>query len=173
QTEHDVSSTLQQALLPERLAAIDGVSLAVRYVPATDFTEAGGDFYEALELPGGRVGIAIGDVVGHGPAAAAAMGQLRSALRAYALEGRSPARVLQLLSRYADGVTGARGAAVGYAVLDPVAREVRFACAGHPPPLLVSAEGDARFLEGARGVPLDRSLGYVYEDTSMAIGDGH
>ena len=83
----------------------------------------GGDFYEAVELPGGRLGIAVGDIVGHGSEAAAAMGQLRSALRAYALEGRPPARVLQLLSRYADGVTGARGATVVYAVVDPAARD--------------------------------------------------
>ena len=79
-----------------------------------------------VELPGGRLGIAVGDVVGYGPAAAAAMGQLRSALRAYALEGRPPARVMQLLARYADGVAGARGATLAYAVLDPGAREVRY-----------------------------------------------
>ena len=97
--------TLQQALLPEALPRADGLELAVRYLPA-DGAAAGGDFYDAVELPGGRLGIAVGDIVGHGPEAAAAMGQLRSALRAYALEGRAPARVLQLLSRYADGVTG-------------------------------------------------------------------
>ena len=110
QAEHDLAATLQQALLPEALPRVDGLALAVRYLPAADGTAAGGDFYEAVELGGGRLGIAVGDVVGHGPEAAAAMGQLRSALRAYALEGRPPARVLQLLSRYADGVSGrARG----------------------------------------------------------------
>ena len=144
----------------------------MRYLPAADGTAAGGDFYDAVELPGGRLGIAVGDVVGHGPAAAAAMGQLRSALRAYALEGRPPARVMQLLARYADGVPGARGATLAYAVLDPGAREVRYACAGHPPPLLVRAAGEARFLEGARGVPLDRALGQVYEDATAAVPEG-
>ena len=97
QTEHDLAATLQQALLPESLPQADGLELAVRYLPAADGTAAGGDFYDAVELPGGRLGIAVGDIVGHGPDAAAAMGQLRSALRAYALEGRPPARVLQLL----------------------------------------------------------------------------
>ena len=106
QAEHDLAATLQQALLPESLPEADGLALAVRYLPATDGASAGGDFYEAVQLGGGRLGIAVGDVVGHGPEAAAAMGQLRSALRAYALEGRAPARVLQLLSRYADGVAG-------------------------------------------------------------------
>src|SRR5215213_4133065 len=98
--------TLQQALLPEALPQADGFELAVRYLPAADDAAAGGDFYDALALSGGRLGIAVGDVVGHGPGAAAAMGQLRSALRAYALEGRAPARVLQLLSRYAEASRG-------------------------------------------------------------------
>ena len=169
QLEHDVAATLQHALLPETLPQTDGLELAVRYLPAADGTAAGGDFYDAVELPGGRLGIAIGDIVGHGPDAAAAMGQLRSALRAYALEGRSPARVLQLLSRYADGVTGARGATLVYAILDPGARELRYSCAGHPPPLLVEGDGSARFLEGARGVPLDRALGHVYEDATASV----
>ncbi|WP_053227300.1 SpoIIE family protein phosphatase [Solirubrobacter soli] len=172
QAEHDLAATLQHALLPESLPRADGLELAVRYLPAADGTAAGGDFYDAIELPGGRLGIAVGDVVGHGPAAAAAMGQLRSALRAYALEARPPARVMQLLSRYADGVSGARGATLAYAVLDPGAHEVRYCCAGHPPPLLVSPNGDTRFLEGARGVPLDRALGQVYEDTTALVTEG-
>ena len=171
QTEHDLASTLQQALLPEELPRADGLELAVRYLPA-EGAAAGGDFYDAVELPGGRLGLAVGDIVGHGAEAAAAMGQLRSALRAYALEGRSPARVLQLLSRYADGVTGARGATLVYAVVDPAAREVRYAAAGHPPPLLVAPNGRARYLEGARGVPLDRALGHVYEDAVTAVPEG-
>ena len=163
---------MQHALLPESLPRADGLELAVRYLPAADGTAAGGDFYDAVELPGGRLGIAVGDVVGHGPAAAAAMGQLRSALRAYALEGRPPARVMQLLARYADGVSGARGATLAYAVLDPGAREVRYACAGHPPPLLVHASGAGQFLEGGRGVPLDRALGQVYEDAIAPVPEG-
>ena len=171
QAEHDLAATLQQALLPESLPEADGLALAVRYLPATDGAFAGGDFYEAVQLGGGRLGIAVGDVVGHGPEAAAAMGQLRSALRAYALEGRAPARVLQLLSRYADGVAGARGATLVYAIVDPGARQLRFASAGHPPPLLVTAAGEPRYLEEARGVPLDRSLGFVYEDAVVALPD--
>lgn len=109
QSEHDLALTLQQALLPDGLPRAEGLELAVRYLPTDQGAAAGGDFYDALALSGGRIGIAVGDVVGHGPAAAAAMGQLRGALRAYALEGRAPSRVLQLLSRYVDGVPGARG----------------------------------------------------------------
>src|SRR5262249_32103769 len=126
----------------------------------------------AIELPAGRLGLAVGDVVGHGPAAAAAMGQLRSALRAYALEGRAPARVLQLLSRYADDVPGARGATVVYAVVDPASGEVRYACAGHPPPLVVGPDGKTEFLTGGRGVPLDRTLAHRYVDADARIDAG-
>ncbi len=144
----------------------------MRYLPTSDGAAAGGDFYDALELTGGRVGIAVGDVVGHGPEAAAAMGQLRGALRAYALEGRSPARVLQLLSRYADGVPGARGATVAYAVIDPAAREVRYAVAGHPPPLLLVA-GRVDPVPGPRARrPLDRALGHVYVDAAAPVPEG-
>lgn len=172
QTEHDLALTLQRALLPSGLPHTEGIELAVRYLPTADGAAAGGDFYDALELTAGRVAIAVGDVVGHGPDAAAAMGQLRGALRAYALEGRSPARVLQLLSRYADDVPGARGATVAFAVIDPVAREVRYAAAGHPPPLLITPDGAARFLDAARGVPLDRAFGHVYVDAGAALPEG-
>jgi anti-anti-sigma factor len=111
-------------------------------------------------------------VVGHGPAAAAAMGQLRSALRAYALEGRRPARVMQLLSRFADGVAGARAATVVYAVVDVPSGEVRYACAGHPPPLVVGPDGGTQFLSGGRGVPLDRTLAYRYQEGTTRIEPG-
>jgi anti-anti-sigma factor len=77
-----------------------------------------------------------------------------------------------LLARYADGVSGARGATLVYAVVDPSAREVRFAAAGHPPPLLVAPNGRARFLDGARGVPLDRALGHVYTDAVAPVPEG-
>ncbi|MDA0142155.1 SpoIIE family protein phosphatase [Solirubrobacter deserti] len=171
QSEHDLALTLQQALLPDGLPRAEGLELAVRYLPTADGVAAGGDFYDALRLTGGRLGIAVGDVVGHGPQAAAAMGQLRSALRAYAIEGRSPARVLQLLSRYVEGVPGARGATLVYAVIDPAARELRYASAGHPPPLLLAPGEEPRFLEGARGVPLDRTLGHVYADATASLAE--
>jgi GAF domain-containing protein len=125
QAEHDVAATLQHALLPASLPRADGLELAVRYLPAADGTAAGGDFYDAIELPGGRLGIAIGDVVGHGPAAAAAMGQLRSALRAYALEGHPPARVVEQLNRLLwTEEDESQMATLIYVVVDPAAGEL-------------------------------------------------
>src|SRR5581483_3739985 len=93
--EHQLATMLQRSLLPNKLTEIADVRAAARYRPATD--EVGGDWYDVFELPRGRVGVAIGDVVGHGVPAAALMGQIRTALHAYALENHSAARTLELL----------------------------------------------------------------------------
>jgi transcriptional regulator with GAF, ATPase, and Fis domain len=92
--EHRVAVVLQRSLLPRRLPTVVGLSVAARYLPARD--EVGGDWFDVIELPPGHVGIAIGDVVGHGTSAAALMGQLRTALHAYAIESHGPARTLDL-----------------------------------------------------------------------------
>ena len=102
----------------------------------------------------------VGDVVGRGPRAAAVMGQLRSALRAFASDDRDgPAEVMTNLSRFAGTVEGADVATACYAELDPATSRLRYVCAGHPPPLLVGADGATSYLHGGRGVP----LGVVHE----------
>jgi anti-anti-sigma factor len=151
--ERRVAATLQRSLLPQHLPKVEGVEFAVRYLPAAGLA-AGGDFYEAIRLPDGTIGVAVGDVVGRGTDAAAAMGQLRSALRAFALDGAGPPEVLARLSAFAEGVEGALAATAAYAVIDPQARRLRYACAGHPWPVLASADGGARFLLDGRSVPL-------------------
>src|SRR6185369_16240917 len=90
--EHSVATALQRAVLPERLPPVPGVDLTARYLTAVTTMEAGGDWYDAFLLPDGRLGLAVGDVAGHGIRAASVMGQLRNALRAYALEGYGPAQ---------------------------------------------------------------------------------
>src|SRR6266480_3394368 len=94
EAEHRIAETLQRSLLPDRLPEIPGVLLAARYLPATSDMEVGGDWYDVVQLPNGTMGLAIGDVAGHGLRAASTMGQLRMALRAYALEEGSPSRVV-------------------------------------------------------------------------------
>jgi anti-anti-sigma factor len=148
-----VAATLQRSLLPERLPDVEGLQIAVRYHPAAGL-EAGGDFYEALPLEDGLVGIAVGDVVGRGAPAAAAMGQLRSALRAFALTGEAPAEVVSRLSAFATTVAGAMAATAVFATLDTTSGELRYSCAGHPWPLLVTPDGGAEYLRGGRSVPL-------------------
>jgi anti-anti-sigma factor len=116
----------------------------------------GGDWYDVFPLAGGRVGLTIGDVVGRGLGAAGAMGQLRSALRAYALQESSPALVVERLSELVDELGGPlpQMATLVYAVLDPETGTLRFASAGHPPALLIGGDGEASFLEEGRSPPL-------------------
>ena len=151
QHEHRVAMLLQRSLLPKRLVDVMGVSTAARYLPASD--EVGGDWYDVFELPHGRLGIAIGDVVGHGVKAAALMGQLRTALHAYAIEDHSPGRTLAMVDRFLDGMPGYEIATAAYAVLDPESGAVRLASAGHLPPIVVG-DGAARLVELTPAPPL-------------------
>jgi anti-sigma regulatory factor (Ser/Thr protein kinase)/putative methionine-R-sulfoxide reductase with GAF domain len=155
--EHNNALMLQRSLLPRRLASLPGVAVAARYNPARD--EVGGDWYDAIALPGGQVGVAIGDVVGHGLAAASLMGQLRTALHAYALDGNDPGRTLQLVDRFARRLDDDAMATAAYAVVDLRQEVVRFASAGHPPPILVSADGDTRVVDVDPAPPLG-TFGY-------------
>ena len=171
ESERRVAATLQRSLLPSRLPEVPGVDLAVSYLPAAGL-EAGGDFYEALELPGGSIGLAVGDVVGRGANAAATMGQLRSALRAFALGGDPPATVLERLSAFAETVDGAMAATAVYAQLDPVRGELRYACAGHPWPLVLSPDGEATYLQDARALPLGTVSDPDYVDAVAPLPPG-
>jgi anti-sigma regulatory factor (Ser/Thr protein kinase)/putative methionine-R-sulfoxide reductase with GAF domain len=155
--EHQNALTLQRSLLPRRLVSPPGVAITARYVPARD--EIGGDWYDAIELSGGQIGIAIGDVVGHGLAAASLMAQLRTALRAYALDGNGPARTLELVDRFARRLGDDSMATAAYAVLDLARETVTFASAGHPPPVLVSEAGEPRLVEVQPAPPLG-AFGY-------------
>jgi PAS domain S-box-containing protein len=147
---HDVALALQQSMLPSDLPVVPGLELTARYHPAVETLEVGGDWYDVLTLPDGRIGLAVGDVVGRGLGAATTMGQLRSALAALALSTESPALVLDGLERFARQVEGARLATVVYGVLDPVGGTLRYACAGHPPPLVLRPGGGTEMLEDGR-----------------------
>lgn len=166
--EHRVRESLQRAVLPARLPSVTGVELAARYLPADRPAVVGGDWYDAFRLPGDGLAVAVGDVVGHDLDAAAAMGQLRNALRAYALSGRAGAvsgeppdtvlaRLNQLTADLDDG--GLATALLGH--LGPGGRSFRWASAGHPPPLLIGQAG-VRLLPGVPG----RMLG-VRPDTAF------
>ena len=140
--ERGLADALQRSLLP-RLPQLPAVSLAGRYLPAAA-ARLGGDWYDAFALPDGRLGMAIGDVVGHGFHAAAIMGQLRSGLRAYALDGMSPGEVLERLNRLLRQLEPGRTSTIVYLVLEPHGGTLSVATAGHPPPLVHPVDGDAR-----------------------------
>ncbi|MGH3995073.1 MAG: SpoIIE family protein phosphatase, partial [Pseudonocardiaceae bacterium] len=120
---------LQRSLLPDRLPDLPGLRIAARYMPGG--ADVGGDWYDAIPLEDGSLGVAMGDVVGHGIAAASLMGQLRHAARAYAVEGHSPATVLDRLDRLVRSLEGAQMATLLYLVVDADLRSVCLASAGH------------------------------------------
>lgn len=149
--ERRISETLQRALLPARLPDVAGFSLAARFEPGTDMV--GGDWYDALPLPSGEVALVIGDVAGKGVRAAVMMGELRSGLRAYALDAGGPDEVLARLDRLASQSSHDM-ATVTVAMLDPGTGAVRYASAGHLPPLLLDPGGSAALLSGGHAGPL-------------------
>ena len=172
--ERRIAETLQQSLLPESLADTPEAAVAARYVPAGPAVQVGGDWYDAISLDDDRVGIVIGDVVGHGIAAAAVMGQLRNALRAYAVEGHGPAAALERMAALVE--RGDRGGSmlgtVLFLVYDTLTSTARFASAGHLPPLLIPPAGRPRFLDGGRSLPLGVAPGPSFEEVCVSIEPG-
>ena len=143
----ELADTLQRSLLPANLPALDRVALAARYRPAMHGVQAGGDWYDVVALDADRTAIVVGDVVGQGAAAAAVMGQLRSALAGALLLVDGPAAALTHLDRFAARTPGALASTAVCVVLDARTGRLRWATAGHPPPLVVES-GKARYLDG-------------------------
>jgi len=147
--EHHIASTLQRDLLPHRLPDVPGLTLAAHFHAGGDGTQVGGDWYDAIALPGGRLGLVVGDVAGRGVGAAARMGQLRSVARAYAMEGHPPAVVVQRMNLYHRGLSPDDLTTLVYAVVEPDLRRLRMANAGHPPPALLVPGQEPRLVEGS------------------------
>ena len=149
--QRETALTLQRAILgPSRLPS----GFAARYEPASRPLEIGGDWYDIVELPDGRIGIMVGDCVGHDLGAATVMGQLRSACRALLLQDASAGAVLAAMDRFAAFVPDAECATVFCGVLDPTTGELRYSSAGHPPGIVVHPDGRTDLLDGARSLPL-------------------
>jgi PAS domain S-box-containing protein len=171
--EHNIAVTLQRSLLPERLPRLPGLDVAARYIPAAEEAEVGGDWYDVLSVPGGGVGLVMCDVAGKGLAAASMVGRLRSALRAYALEGHPPARVLEQLNRLIwTEADESQMATLIYVVVDPTEGEVRWVNAGHPPPLLVNGTERPQYLEGGTSVPLGVLPFPDFEEVAVPMDPG-
>ncbi|MCU1375221.1 MAG: protein phosphatase [Actinomycetia bacterium] len=170
--EHRVAETLQLALLPERLADPDGITSAARYLPGTEGVAVGGDWYDLFDLGDRRLGVALGDVVGKGVAAAAVMGRLRNALRAYATATDGPAEVLAQVDDFAARFGNEDLATVVYGVLDTWTGELRYSSAGHLPPLLVTADGEATYLAQEPDLPVGVSAGGARHEHRVRLPAG-
>ncbi|MFF8369548.1 SpoIIE family protein phosphatase [Streptomyces lydicus] len=174
--EHDLAAELQQAMLPRRIPGVPGAQIAVRYRSARMGRDIGGDWYDVIPLPNGRVAAVIGDVQGHDTQAAALMGQLRIVLRAYAAEGHSPATVMGRASAFLNELETERFATCIYVDADLSTGAARIVRAGHVDPLLRHAEGICRRLPVAGGLPLGissefRRLDYPVTTVQLAPGD--
>ena len=175
----DVALQLQRAVLPEDLSAIPGWRVAAVYEPGGR-AEVGGDFYDAIPLPDGRLAVFIGDVMGHGLAAAAAMATLRASVRAFLSVDPAPAAVLGHLERMFSQLGITRLVTLVYAVLDPATAELSVVSAGHHPPLVLRRSGEVT----AAPTPPRRPLGtepdtcapttfpFVHGDTLLLFTDG-
>jgi PAS domain S-box-containing protein len=169
--EHRIAVELQRGLIPQSLPEPPGVELAAVYEVAGLGVQVGGDWYDAFELPDGRLGVVVGDVTGRGIRAASAMGQLRTLTRAFALAGdgrRPPGEALTLLNRHQLALGDEHLFTIVYAVIDPEDGTMAWANGGHPPPLMRDAAGGCKYLEGGNGLMGVEDV--VYETHSERIG---
>lgn len=162
--EREVALALQSSVLPASLPEVPGYEIAARYVPAQSNVRVGGDWYDALVLPDRKVAITIGDVSGHGVAAASTMGQVRNALRAYAVEGHGPARVIRLLSTLLESTVDEQYASMIDLRVEPDTGTFGWVSAGHPP-LLHLHDGTVDELAEPHGILLGA-------DSSVASPEG-
>ncbi|MER7332444.1 MULTISPECIES: SpoIIE family protein phosphatase [unclassified Micromonospora] len=167
EAEHRIATTLQHSLLPRSLPQLPGAVVASRYLPGSADVEVGGDWYDVIALCDDELVLAIGDVVGKGVRAAAAMGQLRNALRAYVLEGFDPGESLTRLNRLVGTTEGRSFATVVCLWFSPRTGRLRYASAGHPSPLLIRGDDVAFLHDRALGPPVG-----AIPDTSYRTVEG-
>lgn len=185
ETERELSLGLQRSMMPTLGPDIPGMTVAARYVPTGGGLQVGGDWYDMIPLPNGRIALVIGDVQGHDVRAAGLMGQLRIALRAYASEGHRPDAVLARASRFLAGLTDAYEGVAGddepsaprfatclYAEVDPETGTLDIARAGHPDPVVVGADGTAVIRQTAGGLPLGIETDSDYPTTRVVLEPG-
>ena len=171
QQEHQIAESLQRAMLPVSIPIVPGIDIAVRYVAATDGASVGGDWYDVIAFDDDELGLVVGDVVGHDLAASATMGQLRSALLAYACEAHHhPADALARVDRVFDTL-GMTYATCVFAVLERSTSTLRWSNAGHPPPLLLRG-GRATYLAEPSGIMLGVTRGQGCEEAELRVEDG-
>ena len=169
--EHDVAVSLQRALLPPGLLRHPLVEIGVRYVPGDQGLEVGGDWYDTFILEDGRIAITVGDVVGHGIEAAAAMGQLRTAVAALA-PLRAPSVLFADLADFVSRTHLTEFATLCYGLYDPGTGAFEYISAGHPPILAISPSGAAEWLDGARALPLTPDLQSQWHSATVTLVAG-
>ncbi|MFF0295512.1 SpoIIE family protein phosphatase [Kitasatospora sp. NPDC004614] len=169
--ESKVATTLQRSMIPTRPPKIPGVQIAHRYMPGDRKAEVGGDWFDAIQLPGSRVALVVGDVMGHGLHSAAAMGRFRTAMQTLAALDLPPGQLLRHLDNLAQKLGDDHLATCLYAVYDPINRTCDLASAGHVPPVLVHPDGRGELLELPSGAPIGVG-GVPFVATRIDVSDG-
>jgi len=170
--EHQQAVDLQRMMLPRRIPPIPGLETAARYLPGTRGLEVGGDWYDVIEQPDGRIGLAVGDVQGHSAEASAVMGAMRVGLRAYAREGLPPGKVLSRTGRLLSDLQTELLVTCCYLVLDPADGTVTGVRAGHPMPARLAPDGTVSELEVPGGPPLGIDQGFEFPVIRTAVRPG-
>jgi serine phosphatase RsbU (regulator of sigma subunit)/anti-sigma regulatory factor (Ser/Thr protein kinase) len=158
-----VTAIMQRALLPEALPDIPGLRFSAKYLPAGTGVKIGGDWYDVFQLNDGRLAFVVGDVVGRGVMAASVMAEIRTALRAYLLQGHKLTGVVSMLNELLVSMGRNRGATLSILALDPQAEELEAVTAGHLPPLLIDPAGCPRLLEQRPGLQVGVRSANEYE----------
>jgi len=166
-----IVAELQEALLPTALPVLPRARIAARYLVAGQEQAAGGDWFDAIPLDGGAVALVVGDVVGHGLSASAAMGQLRAVLAELLAAEDDLGQVLRRTDAFAARMPSLRAATLVLVVLDPAAGTLRYTTCGHPPPLVIGVDGKARYLEGTGTGPLGTGSPPVLASSALAPGE--
>jgi anti-anti-sigma factor len=166
-----IVAELQEALLPTALPVLPRARIAARYLVAGQEQAAGGDWFDAIPLNGGAVALVVGDVVGHGLSASAAMGQLRAVLAELLAAEDDLGQVLRRTDAFAARMPSLRAATLVLVVLDPAAGTLRYTTCGHPPPLVIGVDGKARYLEGTGTGPLGTGSPPVLASSALAPGE--
>ncbi|MEV4612278.1 SpoIIE family protein phosphatase [Kitasatospora sp. NPDC049258] len=169
--ESKVATTLQRSMIPTRPPKIPGVQIAHRYLPGDPKAEVGGDWFDAIQLPGSRVALVVGDVMGHGLHSAAAMGRFRTAMQTLAALDLPPGQLLRHLDNLAQKLGDDHLATCLYAVYDPINRTCELASAGHVPPVLVHPDGRGELLEIPEGAPIGVG-GVPFVAKKISVRDG-
>jgi anti-sigma regulatory factor (Ser/Thr protein kinase) len=172
ENERTIAETLQRSVLPDSVPSMEGVKVVARYLPGTSALAVGGDWFDTITLPGGRLGFVVGDVAGKGIQAAATMAQLRNAMRALTLDDGTADLAVTKLNRFLEGLTDVPFATLAFLTLDPGTQEATLVSAGHLPPLVLDPDGTTTYLEHGRGLPLgiDADADYVAWHGRLAPG---
>jgi serine phosphatase RsbU (regulator of sigma subunit) len=168
--DHTVAQALQRAVLPDSLPRVPGLDLAARYLPSTVGLAVGGDWYDVFALGDGRIGLAVGDVVGHNVTAASVMAQVRNLLRGYAVDKVDPAAVLAATGAALELLLPDTLATAVYVVLDPASGKLSYASAGHPPPVCVTPSGEVSYLDADPDAMLGVGRGFTTRRRRLVPG---